>query len=68
MPCDVQEVFQDSKLSQDPARTNLFMYVLDHRGQVVHSFHGLPGGGRAGFNGRSDYTAEITKALNAPMT
>jgi hypothetical protein len=36
--------------------------MLDHRGRTVHSFHGLPGGARAG-DGRSDYAKEIPSGL-----
>jgi hypothetical protein len=54
----VREVFTRSDLSRDPRRFNLFMFVLDARGRVVHAFHGLPGNGP----GRSDHRAEIKKA------
>lgn len=54
----VREVFTTSGLSRDPNRFNVFMFVLDPRGQVVHEFHGLPGRG----TGRSDHLAEIQKA------
>jgi hypothetical protein len=37
------------------------MFVLNQRGEVVHEFHGVPGGGRGG-PGRSDHLAEIQKA------
>ena len=62
MPADVKAVFTGSELSKDPRRLNLFVFLLDHRGRLVHSFHGLPGGARGG-DGRSDYTKEIPKGL-----
>jgi hypothetical protein len=54
----VREVFTKSGLSKDPKRFNVFMFVLDAKGKVVHEFHGLPGRGA----GRSDHQAEIEKA------
>jgi hypothetical protein len=60
MPPDVRTIFTESDLSKDPRRLNLFVFMLDHRGRVAHSFHGLPGGARGG-DGRSDYTKEIPK-------
>jgi hypothetical protein len=54
----VREVFTKSGLSRDPKRFNVFMFVLDARGRVVHEFHGLPGRGTS----RSDHLAEIKKA------
>jgi hypothetical protein len=57
----VREVFTRSDLSRDPKRFNVFMFVLDAQGRVVHEFHGLPGG-RSGAPGRSDHQAEISKA------
>jgi hypothetical protein len=54
----VREVFTRSNLSKDPKRLNVFMFVLNARGEVVHEFHGLPGRGA----GRSDHQAEIQKA------
>jgi hypothetical protein len=62
MPADVKEVFTGSALSKDPKRLNVFMFVLDARGRLVHEFHGLPGKRQKG-DGRSDYKEEITKAL-----
>jgi hypothetical protein len=59
---DVREVFTKSDLSQDPDRLNVFMFVLDPQGRVVHEFHGLPGVGRSAVPGRSDHQAEIRKA------
>src|SRR5262249_50972224 len=58
----VREVFTKSDLSKDPNRFNVFMFVLDAQGRVVHEFHGLPGRGRAAVPGRSDHEAEIQKA------
>jgi hypothetical protein len=53
-----REVFTRSDLSKDPKRFNVFMFVLDAKGRVVHEFHGLPGYGP----GRSDHQTEIRKA------
>jgi hypothetical protein len=58
----VREVFTRSDLSKDPNRLNVFMFVLDPQGRVVHEFHGLPGGRRSVVPGRSDHQAEIQKA------
>src|SRR5262245_45684850 len=59
----VREIFTKSKLSKDPNRFNVFMFALDAQGEVLHEFHGLPGGARAAGNpGRSDHQAEIQKA------
>jgi hypothetical protein len=58
----VRAVFTKSDLSKDPKRFNVFMFVLDPQGQVVHAFHGLPGGRKAATPGRSDHRAEIQKA------
>jgi hypothetical protein len=58
----VRDVFTRSELSRDPKRFNVFMFVLDPQGRVVHEFHGLPGGRKAGAPGRSDHQAEIQKA------
>jgi hypothetical protein len=38
------------------------MFVLDPKGQVVHAFHGLPGGRKEAGPARSDHQAEIQKA------
>jgi hypothetical protein len=54
----IREIFIKSELSKDPKRFNVFMFVLDAKGRVVHEFHGLPGKG----DGRSDHQAEIQKA------
>jgi hypothetical protein len=62
MPPNVRAVFTESDLSKDPRRLNLFVFMLDHRGRVVHGFHGLPGGARGG-DGRSDYKKEIPSGL-----
>jgi hypothetical protein len=62
MPADVKAIFTESDLSKDPKRLNLFVFMLDHQGHTVHSFHGLPGGARAG-DGRSDYAKEIPSGL-----
>jgi hypothetical protein len=62
MPPDVRAIFTGSELPQDPKRLNLFVFMLDHQGRMVHSFHGLPSGGRGG-DGRSDYTREIPSGL-----
>jgi hypothetical protein len=58
----VREVFTRSDLSKDPKRFNVFMFVLDPKGRVVHEFHGLPGGRKEAGPGRSDHQAEIQKA------
>src|SRR5262245_61023149 len=58
----VREVFTRSELSRDPHRYNVFMFVLDSQGRVVHEFHGLPGRRRSADPGRSDYLAELQKA------
>jgi hypothetical protein len=57
----VREIFTKSELSKDPKRFNVFMFVLDPQGRVVHEFHGLPAG-RTASPGRSDHQAEIQKA------
>jgi hypothetical protein len=62
IPPDVKAIFTRSELSKDPKRLNLFVFLLDHQGRTVHSFHGLPGGARGG-DGRSDYTKEIPSCL-----
>jgi hypothetical protein len=62
MPADVKALFTESDLSKDPRRLNLFVFMLNHRGRVAHSFHGLPGGARGG-DGRSDYSKEIPSGL-----
>src|SRR5215471_10829111 len=62
MPADVKAIFTGSELSKDPKRLNLFVFMLDHQGRTVHSFHGLPSGARGG-DGRSDYAKEIPNGL-----
>lgn len=57
-----RDVFARSDLSKDPKRLNVFMFVLNHQGKVVHEFHGLPGRGRSAGPGRSDHQVEIRKA------
>jgi hypothetical protein len=58
----VREAFAKSGLAKDPKRFNVFMFVLDPGGRVVHEFHGLPGGRKEVGPGRSDHRAEIRKA------
>jgi hypothetical protein len=58
----VREIYTGSDLSKDPNRFNLFMFVLDPKGKVIHEFHGLPGGREGVVPGRSDHRAEIEKA------
>jgi hypothetical protein len=62
MPADVKAIFTGSELSKDPKRLNLFVFMLDQQGRLVHGFHGLPGGARGG-DGRSDYAKEIPNGL-----
>lgn len=60
MDGEVRRIYRASPLSKDPNRLNVFAFVLNSRGEVVHGFHGVPGrGGRD----RSDWKAELTKAL-----
>ncbi len=59
MPGEVKGIFSSSEVAKDPKRLNTFMLLLDHQGRLVHGFHGLSGRG----DGRSDYTAELTKGL-----
>jgi hypothetical protein len=68
MEPDARRLFEESDLSRDPNRLNVFLFVLDERGQVMHECHGVPGGARGGV-GRSDWAAEISRArakLNLP--
>ncbi|MBI4658349.1 MAG: hypothetical protein HY735_05815 [Verrucomicrobia bacterium] len=60
MDPEVHRVFTDSPLSKDPHRLNVFAFVLNSRGEVVHGFHGLPGRGGPD---RSDWKGELTKVL-----
>jgi hypothetical protein len=55
MPADVRRVYTDSPI---PKTTNVYMFLLDSRGQLVHSFHGLQGRRNTG----STYPQEIAKA------
>ena len=59
MDPEVRKIYTESPLSQDPHRLNIFAFVLNSRGEVVHGFHGVPGRGGAD---RSDWKAELTKA------
>ena len=59
---EVREILASSDLSRDPQRLNVFMFVLDAHGEVVHEFHGLPGSGRSLGPDRSDHKVEIEKA------
>src|SRR5262245_26206152 len=59
MTDDVKDVFQKSKLSEDPRHLNVYALILDHEGRLVHGYHGLSGRGE----GRSDYKVEIAKGL-----
>ena len=61
MEPDARKIFAESQLSKDPDRLNVFLFVLDEHGAVIHECHGVPGGRRGGA-GRSDWTAEISKA------
>jgi len=58
----VREIFASSDLSTDPNRLNVFMFVLNPQGRVVHEFHGVPGRERSGSADRSDHLAEIRNA------
>lgn len=58
----VREIFTKSKLSKDPNRSNVFMFVLDSQGEVIHEFHGLPAGARPAGPGRSNHQAAIQAA------
>ncbi len=59
---DARKIFAESALSRDPNRLNVFLFMLDERGEVVHECHGVPGGRRSGPD-RSDWSAEIAKSL-----
>jgi hypothetical protein len=62
MEPEARRIFTESGLSRDPNRLNVFLFVLDELGNVVHECHGVPGGRRGGPD-RSDWGAEISKAL-----
>jgi hypothetical protein len=62
MEPDARQIFTESELSRDPNRLNVFLFMLDETGKVVHESHGVPGGRRGGPD-RADWSAEITKAL-----
>jgi hypothetical protein len=62
METGVKDIFKNSAVAKDPKRLNIFVFMLDYQGKLVHSFHGLPSGGRGG-DGRSDYDKEIAKGL-----
>src|SRR5262245_13559812 len=59
MTADVKAVFTKSKLSEDPKHSNVYAFVLDQEGRLVHGYHGRSGRG----DSRSDYKAEIAKGL-----
>lgn len=59
---EVRAIFSASALSKDPNRLNVFMFVLDPQGRVVHEFHGVPGARRGSIASRSDHQAELNKA------
>jgi hypothetical protein len=59
---EVREIVSKSELFKDSKRLNVFAFVLDSKGLVIHQFHGVPGG-RAASASRSDYRAELTKAI-----
>lgn len=59
MAPEVRKIYTESPLSQDPHRLNVFAFVLNSRGEVVHEFHGVPGRGGAD---RSDWKVELAKA------
>ncbi|HEY6167213.1 MAG TPA: hypothetical protein VI454_04180 [Verrucomicrobiae bacterium] len=61
MSADVQAIYTKSSLSKDPDRSNMFVFVLDSAGRVIHEFHGLSGGRRGG-KGRSDWLVELQRA------
>jgi hypothetical protein len=62
MPDDVKTILQNSEVGKDPKRLNVFMFVLDPGGRLVHGFHGLPAS-RGSNDGRSDYRKEIPIAI-----
>ena len=40
---DARKLFTKSPLLKDRNRFNVFAFVLNPQGEVVHQFHGLPG-------------------------
>jgi hypothetical protein len=58
----VRDIFTKSDLSKDPQRLNVFVFALNHQGEVIHEFHGVPGSGRSAGHGRSDHLVEIQRA------
>ncbi len=54
---DIKEIYTQSNVPKD---TNVYAFVLDQWGRLVHDFRGLPG--RRG-NDRSDYKVEISRAI-----
>jgi hypothetical protein len=56
MEPDVREIYTRSDVPKD---TNVYAFVLDSHGRLVHGFRGLPGGRGSD---RSDYQVELTKA------
>ena len=60
MPADVKEIFDSSEI---PKLSNVFMFVLDQHGRLVHGFNAMRGGPR-GKEGVSSPQQEITKALS----
>ena len=55
MPAEVKQVYTGSDVSKE---SNVFAFVLNQRGRLVHSFKGLQGRRKTG----SSYEQEITKA------
>ena len=62
MEPEARTIFTESELSRDPNRLNVFLFMLDELGNVVHQCHGVPGGRRGGPD-RSDWSVEISEAL-----
>ncbi len=62
MEPDAKAIFTKSGLSRETLATTVF-FILNHRGEIVHKFAGLPGGARTAENpGYADYRAGILKA------
>lgn len=59
MPDDVKEIFTKSAIDK---QSNVFMFVLDPRGELVHGFNAVRSGAR-GKEGVSDSQQEISMAL-----